>query len=417
MKQDKWTQQLREQLDGHEMAAPEGLWNDIEAAISQQPAANSRSRIVALRRWAVAASLLLLLASGGFWWLSSHDAAEQSHVAPEQTAVLANHTATEQLASPQAEQPEQPRTEQNTVAPSAPQGQPLPQKRTLIALNNSTAAGQQVQHEEATGEFPAYQTDATDHGNTGEQDAVVAQPKLTAAPTDNKPALTDHADRSNRPVNVMLYAMNSMGDYHSANAVQMDPRLVSNYNQMSYAANDYRNTRSAPVYLAGYEERQHHHQPVSFGLSVSYPLSQRLAVYTGVAYTRLSTDFVKVMRQQQLQQQQTLHYVGIPVGLSYRLWTRHGLTLYAAAGGQADFNVKARLETEGVTTPADKDRLQWSASGMLGVQYDVVPQLGVYAEPGLKYYFDNGSRVENFFKDKPASFSLQVGLRVNLQAK
>ena len=58
------------------------------------------------------------------------------------------------------------------------------------------------------------------------------------------------------------------------------------------------------------------------GLSVSYPLSQRLAVYTGVAYTILSTDFVKVMRQQQLQQQQTLHYVGIPLGIRVNLMTK-----------------------------------------------------------------------------------------------
>ena len=31
------------------------------------------------------------------------------------------------------------------------------------------------------------------------------------------------------------------------------------------------------------------------------------------------------------------------------------------------------------------------------------------------YYFDNGSRVQNCFKDKPTNFNLQVGLRWNLR--
>ena len=50
----------------------------------------------------------------------------------------------------------------------------------------------------------------------------------------------------------------------------------------------------------------------------------------------------------------------------------------------------------------------------LGIQYDIIPQLGLYAEPGIKYYFDNGSRLQTFFKDKPTNFSLQLGLRWNL---
>lgn len=51
---------------------------------------------------------------------------------------------------------------------------------------------------------------------------------------------------------------------------------------------------------------------------------------------------------------------------------------------------------------------------LLGIQYDVLPQLGLYAEPGVKYYFDNGSPLINIFKDKPLNLNLQVGLRLNI---
>ena len=50
-----------------------------------------------------------------------------------------------------------------------------------------------------------------------------------------------------------------------------------------------------------------------------------------------------------------------------------------------------------------------------GVEYDFVPNLGVYVEPGAKYYIKNGSGVDNIFKDKPFNFSLQIGLRYNMK--
>jgi hypothetical protein len=58
--------------------------------------------------------------------------------------------------------------------------------------------------------------------------------------------------------------------------------------------------------------------------------------------------------------------------------------------------------------------MQWSVNTSLGIEYDIIPQLGIYIEPGLKHYFDNGSRIENFFKDKPTNFNLQVGVRWNI---
>ena len=58
--------------------------------------------------------------------------------------------------------------------------------------------------------------------------------------------------------------------------------------------------------------------------------------------------------------------------------------------------------------------MQWSANASLGIQFDVIPQLGIYAEPGAKYYFDNGSHIDNVFKDKKLNFNLQFGLRWNI---
>ena len=119
------------------------------------------------------------------------------------------------------------------------------------------------------------------------------------------------------------------------------------------------------------------------------------------------------MQENQIHRHQTLHYVGIPLNIQIALWQWNKLNVYVAAGGQADWNVEAKANTDGVNQEMEKDRLQWSVGGSLGVQYNIMPQLGVYAEPGFRHYIDNGSNVSNFFKDKPTDFNLQVGLRFN----
>ena len=212
--------------------------------------------------------------------------------------------------------------------------------------------------------------------------------------------------RRRRTASISLYAMNGFGTQTGSNGVIMSPQLADRFRNATRA--------NEVIYLAGYEERQKHYQPISFGLTVAYPLTDRLSVSSGIVFTRLQSDFTYIMPSQQIQKEQTLYYLGIPLNLNYRLWTYKGLKVYASAGGQADWNVWTKLQTNGVTLEMDKDRMQWSVGGALGVQYDVIPQLGFYAEPGLKYYFDNGSNVQNFFKDKPLNFNLQLGLRLNL---
>ena len=117
------------------------------------------------------------------------------------------------------------------------------------------------------------------------------------------------------------------------------------------------------------------------------------------------------MKDHQIKRHQVLHYIGIPLNLQFSVWQWRGLEAYLAAGGQVDWNVEAKANTDGVDQEMGKDRMQWSIGGSLGVQYHIVPHVGLYAEPGIRYYFNNGSSISNFYKDKPTNFSLQFGLR------
>ena len=158
-----------------------------------------------------------------------------------------------------------------------------------------------------------------------------------------------------------------------------------------------------------------HHAPVSVGVQVAFGIAPRLSLSTGLVYTRTSSDFYPYAPSSSYNVHQVLHYVGIPVGLNYEFWQSGGFHAYVMAGAEADYNVKNDTEEEGVKKEnAKRDRVQFSGKASLGAQYDITPKVGLYIEPGAKYYFDNGSHVENTFKDKKLNFNLQFGLRFNL---
>jgi hypothetical protein len=258
-------------------------------------------------------------------------------------------------------------------------------------------------------------------------EAQSPQPSVEPTPTEEQPKMeetqqlireldqkiAEYKTHRSHHTTVSLYASNGFGDLSNRNGVLMSEQMLANYDydsRMGVAS-----TRSgSPVYLANYEERQKYHQPISFGLTANFPISSALSASTGVVYTRLSSEFTNIANSIVYEKKMTLHYIGIPLNVQYRVWQWHGLNVYATAGGQADFNVKARLEADGQEKEMEKDRVQWSVGGALGVQYNIIPQLGLYAEPGIKYYFDNGSSIRNYFKYRPTNFNLQIGLRLNM---
>ncbi len=206
-------------------------------------------------------------------------------------------------------------------------------------------------------------------------------------------------------------ADNGLMAYNHTNGVRMAPSMAKNYDFSSYMPTTRMPSSNEVIWLVGYEEHQHHDHPISFGLTVGYPLTPRWTLQSGVVYTRLHSSFVNKMPISSISTEQTLHYIGIPLNVQYLLLNDKHWKLYLTAGTQMDWNVRAKSETEGVETQMKKDRPQWSVGTAIGAEFDIIPQLGVYAEPGFRYYFDNGSRIQNYFKDKPSNWSLQLGLR------
>ena len=74
-----------------------------------------------------------------------------------------------------------------------------------------------------------------------------------------------------------------------------------------------------------------HRLPLSIGLSLHYPLTPRLTLNSGVTYTYLYSEFTN-QQPPHTTYDQKLHYLGVPLGVSYKLWSANHFQLYFSAG-------------------------------------------------------------------------------------
>lgn len=166
-----------------------------------------------------------------------------------------------------------------------------------------------------------------------------------------------------------------------------------------------------------------HHLPIRIGLSVAYALTDRLSISSGLTYTRLSSDIKDASRESKYIGEQRLHYVGIPVNVSYKVASSRWISLYGTAGvlaekcvsgttdeGYAENNTMKYTNTHDISSKP----LQMSVNAGVGIQFDFIDNVGIYAEPGLSYYFDDGSALQTIYKEKPLNFNLNVGVRFRL---
>ena len=186
----------------------------------------------------------------------------------------------------------------------------------------------------------------------------------------------------------------------------------------------YANSESELLMSTQSATRTNHHQPIKAGVSLRIPLSNRWSVSTGATYSYLGSDISQETGNARIETKQKLHYVGIPVNVNYSVLRTNRLNLYASAGVEVEKLVSGKQDTEhyegntftkATSQSVKEGRPQISGNVAVGAEFRIVNQLSIYAEPGLAYHFNNGSDVENIYKEKPLNLNVQVGLRWELK--
>ena len=450
MSNKDWTSKLRDLMTDYQEPVKHELWAGIAQSLAQnQPVAGEnrvpenhpvkrvekepKARVVTLKRWSAAAAAVALLGIGGSYVYLHQEDVEQGNA---QLASLASSEASSASSAASS----------SLSAASSSHSKQVP----LLAADNKSADSKSRQKAASS----AASLLSSDYASVPVQSAAPMNDEgetMVAVASDEAPLVASkyksaesaqsqaepnssssyHFSRNSEVagVSMKLYAENlgaGMGDVssgsnivnrYSDSGVMADPMpgvypdpSVGGSNDVDYLmAAAYKALQKSP------QGKAKHHAPVSVGMQIAFGVAPRLSLSTGVVYTRTSSDFYPYAPNNDYNVHQVLHYVGIPVGLNYELWRSGGFHAYVMAGAEAAYNVKNDTDEDGTRKQdAKRDKVQFSGKASLGAQYDISPSVGLYIEPGAKYYFDNGSDIENTFKDKKLNFNLQFGLRFNL---
>lgn len=166
-----------------------------------------------------------------------------------------------------------------------------------------------------------------------------------------------------------------------------------------------------------------HSFPVSVGASLQIELVRNLNLETGLLYSYLCSQSRKEPSVT-YKYTREVHYLGIPVGLSYNFLNNRRLDLYATAGAMVEYVVAAKatsqvLSKQGDYISSSSNKIDTrgvmvSFNAGVGINVHLTPTVGLYAEPGISTYLDNDTHPVNFRTQSPVQFSLRAGVRVKL---
>ena len=448
-----WTNKLRVRLTDYQEPVTDDLWAAIQQSLAQQKSDivsigksvdsldghsnhQSNAKEVVFRRFSIAAALAALAVGGTYIYLNP----TKSNEPLAQATVLQEDSSTSKGALHENQSSEHNQVSQEYSSDNTDTDSPSrlgDDTFTKYSKRVKKQLGIQTSLLDGEGSKLFTQNLDNDKQNDNRQDqnrnkvqsrskkSLEGNPEMLAmAASPSSYAIQESNVRRHQSSSwsVQLYGENGVVGSKNSNGFDAafipsnnasGPVYPGNFTDAFYSVMAIRALSGTPS--ADYYEKVKHHFPISVGVQVGWGVTECLRINTGVVYTNVSSDFINSSYNTTQVTTQTLHYVGVPVNISCDFWQTKRFKTYVTAGGEADFNVKNHTESDGEVMASKHDRTQWSANASLGAQFDIIPQLGIYVEPGAKYYFDNGSQIENTFKDKKLNFNLQFGLRWNIK--
>ncbi len=401
---------IKDRLDSYEESAPEGLWSDIEASVFPK----EKPRKAAFVPWmwlsaAAAAVAAVLIVTNTL----SNDPKEdrivaQTDITPSSSVNPGDDPASsEELASLLADadvrpvEPAAPGRVRSMPVKSVPENQASlepepemaaeaepdvvlePESEMVVEAEPTVPVEQEQDRRVATnhdGEDWSGYMSATDDGDTGFLSRISMKASLAGAATQSQ-------DVSNYDPAMFYYGS---GDTRSSGYSDEPTRAFAPMDPLISASSVETDTR--------------HHRPVRMSLTFHMPLGGIFGVETGASYTLLRSTVTTTSGSTVNRNIQTLKYLGIPVNLTADLYGNDWCRLYLSGGGMAEKCVSGEIKP-----------LLWSLNAAAGAQINLGRSLGIYAEPGLSYHFDDGSPVRTIYKDRPLDFMMTLGARMSFR--
>ena len=222
-------------------------------------------------------------------------------------------------------------------------------------------------------------------------------------------SLVDYANGSST---AKLYTWADLENYYARNNALMDSVERA---RMSLILRDHPTDGNGSL-----GEVAQHYRPKTFGLSINKQLSPKWTFGTGITYTKLKSEFESEYHKARLVKTQKIDYVGIPLRLTYRIWSKGRFNAYTTGGVTFEMPVHGSLDKKYIITSDSsytlksdiKAHYQWSMNLGIGVQYKLFKPFSLYLEPNMFYYFRNSGSLETYRTEHPFIITVPFGLRL-----
>lgn len=444
---NNWQKDIHDRMGNYEIDAPEGLWDNISKGmgsygmdsksmgeVNGDNKQTTKGATIFQHRFqravgiAVAACLAFVV---GFYFYSSDDT----------TPTLADNSASQktvtkqQYSNPISDNKDLDTDNNSSIGKDT-------EDNTIKTMQRLLAA-----HGEVNGEANVEQSinNAPENVATAESQSTASNNNIaTATANEEKPKAKSQKESAHNENYKDLWAKEDFNNVRKANSrtskwqigtsatglagTSINTRSISDL--IVATGSDGYDWEGSPmlgigIYNQGQEVKTEykHHLPVRIGLNIAYALSDRLSLESGVSYTRLSSDMKDGTSTNFISGSQNLDYVGIPLSLKYKALSYGAFDLYAATGILAEQCVNGKTSKdfviEGNIKKTEQQNihsrpLQLSANAAVGLQFKIADNIGIYAEPGLSYFFDDNSSLNTIYKEKPLNFNLNIGFRYEI---
>ena len=418
---DDEKENLRNLLYDYEVELPAGDWQAIESRLP-------RGKVVPIIslwwRSVAAAVALLLVIGGGVWWSFKGDDIKED-------ALLADST-TQPLITPalicEDDNIDDVRVEEPTASVLSESGNQLKiaSPKSVVDVEKTIHSASVIESAiEASESVAMIHEEPVKHAEeSSEAPATKPQERQLSIEEAEILLAQQHAAQQEEIEQASLAKREARADMWDLGALaSINPSSMSNLSSPSQPMMSGASQLGQKNVEAATKVR--HDLPVTVGLQVGFNLVQNLDIRTGLSYTYLRSQFVTQTDggSNKRVDNQMLHYLGIPVSLSYRFLNTKYVTLYVAAGGMIEQGISRQEESEITTsqgTVISHNRysgeikgIQWSVNGNIGAAVTIYKGMQIYVEPGVAWYIPNvyNPQPESQRTASPFNFNLQCGLR------
>lgn len=410
MKDEEWLKRIKERQEDYSEPAPQTVWERLEKDLAVSSAPIASRRVPLYRRWELAAAVCLLAVSlTGLWMRQTSLPEEVLHPSEAFSPVISEAEPTDKLLCDFSVSEREEVFEERSYSVD----EPVQMKLTSVVESASSLSEDTLSASVVVDENPEnsensekkrrnrYRPSSTDKYHTPLHNRGNMKKKgwSLALAVGNTSGFAQQTAVGSELLQQQPSALSSGGKF--------DLSAISN-GMLAIPEGQYVEFRNGIPYLSGNRhlvESVEHKQPISVGISVRKTLPKGFSVETGLTYTFLASDIVFSGSTEKLSQK--LHYLGIPLRVNWSFWQTKRLEFYVSAGGAVEKCIYGKIGSEEqIVKP-----LQFSVMGAVGGQLNLSRRLGIYVEPGVSYFFNDGSSVETIRKETPCNFTLQGGIR------